>query len=353
MKVLALTRYGLLGASSRLRIAQYVPALSDLGMSITFSHLLRDEYLMRLNAGQSTNWLAILSDYLARLRLLLTVGQFDLIWIEKELFPSLPCWAESLLCRSKIKYVVDYDDAIFHQYDLSSHPLKKLLRHKIDRVMRNAVVVICGNEYLANRARAAGARKVVIIPTVIDLHRYVQHDPMPAAQCIIGWIGSPTTSKYLDIVAPAVQALAQEFSIKLVVIGANYALPGVQVDCMTWSEQTEAAQIATFDVGIMPLYDSPWELGKCGYKLIQYMACGLPVVASPVGVNIDLVAHGVNGFLASTVAEWTIFLRCLLKSFELRGRLGRAGRLIVTEQYTLQKKVAVLAATLRDAVDAA
>ena len=353
MKVLALTRYGAMGASSRLRIAQYVPLLRDVGMSVTVAPLLRDEYLVRLNAGLGPDWWAILADYLARLRLLFTVRQFDLVWIEKELYPGLPAWIEWLLSCTGIKYVVDYDDAIFHQYDLSAHLLKKILRYKIDCVMRNATTVICGNRYLAKRAQASGARNVVIIPTVVDLQRYVLRDAVSAEQCIIGWIGSPTTSKYLDIAAPALQALAKEFPIKLVVIGAKYELIGVQVECLRWSEQTEVDQISKFDIGIMPLLDSPWEQGKCGYKLIQYMACSRAVVASPIGVNVELVTNNHNGYLASTSAEWTAALRRLIEDPEARRCLGQAGSLLVRERYNLQKEVVFLAATLRDAKDAA
>ena len=349
MKVLALTRYGSSGASSRLRIVQYVPLLRGMGITVTVAPLLRENYLARLNAGLGPHWPAIFADYIARLRILFNLRQFDLVWIEKELFPSLPAWIEFLLFRAGVKYVVDYDDAIFHQYDQSVHPLKKLLRRKIDNVMRNASTVVCGNDYLAKRADAAGAHKIVIIPTVIDLRRYVPREPDSKLQCVIGWIGSPTTSKYLDMVAPALQTLAKEFSIKLVVVGAKFDLAGIQVDCLEWSEQTEVDHISTFDIGIMPLDDSPWERGKCGYKLIQYMACGRPVIASPVGVNVDLVKNDMNGYLANSTAEWLVALRKLLDSSELRCRLGHAGRRLVEEQYTLQKTVACLATTLRDA----
>ena len=113
-------------------------------------------------------------------------------------------------------------------------------------------------------------------------------------------------------------------------------LPAVPTEHVPWTEAAEVAAIAEFDVGIMPLADEPWERGKCGYKLIQYMACGLPVVASPVGVNRQIVEHGVNGFLAETPTQWDEALRTLLADPALRQRMGQAGRQKVERQFSLQ-----------------
>jgi glycosyltransferase involved in cell wall biosynthesis len=124
-------------------------------------------------------------------------------------------------------------------------------------------------------------------------------------------------------------------------------LPGVPIEIVNWSEASETAQLHGFDIGIMPLTDDPWARGKCGFKLIQYMACGLPVVASPVGVNCQIVEHGGNGYLAGTEAEWVSALTTLLDDAALRERLGRAGRLKVEQRYCLQKTGPELAALLQ------
>lgn len=349
INVLALTRYGRKGASSRMRFEQFVPALADLGICVEISPLLRDEYLERLYSKRAKSWGQILSDYCRRLISLLAVKQFDMLWIEKELFPDLPAWFENLLRKIGICYVVDYDDAIFHNYDLSANPWHRLLRNKIEDVMRNSAIVLSGNTYLADYAKAAGANRVEIIPTVIDLERYSVKTNPSSGPLIIGWIGSAATVKYLDVVLPALQLLAKEYPVQLRVIGAVFSAPELDVDCRAWSEQDEVQQIQSFDIGIMPLADSPWERGKCGYKLIQYMACGIPVVASPVGVNEEIVEHDVSGYLASEMNAWIDSLRSLADCSGRRNMFGMRGRKLVEDRYCLQVVAPRLANLFMDA----
>ncbi|WP_266157813.1 glycosyltransferase [Dyella silvatica] len=265
--------------------------------------------------------------YWRRLTQLLRADRHSVMWVEAELFPYLPYWLESMLSRSGIPFVAEYDDALFHNYDLSSSSLiRRLLGKKIDMVMRHASCVIAGNRYLAARAGQAAAQRIEIIPTAVDHRRYVAVTHRDRAQPVIGWIGSPATQKYLlDIRA----ALAQ-------VCSRHHA----------WSEDSEAATIALMDIGIMPLIDGPWERGKCGYKLIQYMACGLPVVASPVGVNADIVRAGDNGYLAADNAAWEDALNRLLTDASLRQRMGSAGRERVEREYSIVAQAPHLASVL-------
>jgi glycosyltransferase involved in cell wall biosynthesis len=272
--------------------------------------------------------------------------------VEKELLPWLPYGVEhTLLLHTQRPLVLDYDDAVFHAYDQNrSWLIRQALGKKIDTLMKTADTVMVGNSYLAERAVAAGAHKVEIIPTVVDLRRYpfstrVEHEGLR-----IVWIGSPTTSKYLELVAGPLATVALRYKCQLIVIGGcPVSLPGVSVEWRPWSAETEAAGISQCDIGIMPLPDEPWERGKCGYKLIQYMACGLPVVASPVGVNRDIVSHGTNGFLAATDQEWTSALSELLESAQLRSSMGTAGRALVESSYCLQVTAPRLATILRSA----
>jgi glycosyltransferase involved in cell wall biosynthesis len=350
LKVLALTRYGRLGASSRIRVYQYISIWHELGIDVQMSPLLSDNYLKRLYANQTTNWLGVLRDYLMQAAKLLHARKFDLLWIEKELFPNLPAWFEQTLSAMGIRYIVDYDDAVFHNYDLNPQPAKKLLADKIDKVMRSSALVVCGNTYLAERAHSTGARQVEIIPTVIDLKRYGVLSPVLKEHIVVGWIGSPSTAKYLEMIAPALKALAEEFSFQLRVIGAQFSVPGLYVDCRPWSEESEVSEIQNFDIGIMPLIDSPWERGKCGYKLIQYMACGLPVIASPVGANRDIVGHGINGYLASSVDEWIDAFRALFSDSQNRFFMGAQGRSSVEKTYCLEVTAPRLARLFHEVV---
>lgn len=336
MKVLALTRYTRLGASSRLRFYQYAAVLQDFAIDVQVSPLLSENYLNRFNRQAPIDWLGVFNDYLHRLIKLFIVKKFDILWIEKELFPNLPAWFEQVLNTFGIKYIVDYDDATFHNYDLSNSRFKKILRDKINKIMRKSALVICGNHYLAKHALAVGAKQVEILPTVIDLNRYTIAATTAKPKLIIGWMGSPSTAKYLELVAPALQIIAKEFPIQLRIIGANFTARNLDIEYRAWSEESEVSEIQNFDFGIMPLIDAPWEKGKCGYKLIQYMACGKAVIASPVGVNQEIVQSGVNGYLAVNQDEWLQAFRNLALNQQYRVEMGKAGRERVEKEYCLQ-----------------
>lgn len=352
LRVLALTRYGPLGASSRLRILQYLPSLGATGLRVQVQALFNDAALSARYRHGGYGVAAALRCFSQRIATLQARQQFDLLWIEKEAMPWWPLWVETTLLRG-VPYVLDYDDAVFHNYD--RHRLaavRRVFGHRLDGLMAKAVLVMCGNDYLAQRARDAGAPWVEVLPTVIDLERY----PLPRTSLdlhtprapVVVWIGSPSTACYLQLLHAPLQTLAQRLPFTLRVIGGgDVALPGVQVECVPWSENTEVVSITKGDIGVMPLLDSPWERGKCGYKLIQYMACGLPVIASPVGVNTSIVQDGVNGFLASSPVEWVHRLEHLLTDEPLRRQMGAAGRLRVEQEYCLQVTGPRLAAWLR------
>lgn len=338
IKILLMARYSRLGASSRLRSYQYLPYLKQNGIDIKVAPLLGDDYINDLYSGNGRRKTIVFHAYLQRIKDLLGVKHFNLIWIEKELFPFFPAWGEVVLNFFGIPYMVDYDDAIFHNYDLHPNKLVRLLLGtKIDRVMKRAAVVIVGNSYLAERAHRAGARKIELIPTVVDLKRYRVIPKISNLPFTIGWIGSPGTSKYINLIKPALLEVCKNGSARVTLVGAGpIKLHGVPLEIKPWTEESEVEAIQTFDVGIMPLPDEPWERGKCGYKLIQYMACGKPVVASPVGANRQIVEHGVNGFLASDIADWIAALEKLRDNVSLRKEMGFAGRRKVEEQYCIQ-----------------
>jgi glycosyltransferase involved in cell wall biosynthesis len=347
LKVLALTRYGRLGASSRLRTYQYVPHLHSMGIHMRVMPLFGDEYVRRLYSGRRLDWPAVSWGYLRRAGQLLRAGSHDVVWVEKELFPSLPAWLERTLPSLGVSFVADYDDAVFHNYDGKRGRRSRALRQKIDHVMRAASAVVCGSPYLADHARSCGAPRVEFVPTVIDLDRYPVIDTSQRRSHVVGWIGTPMNSKYLDVARPALEAVAQRLPLQLRVIGAEYAVPDLDVDCRAWAERSEVSDLAECSVGIMPLFDAPWERGKCGYKIIQYMACGLPVVASPVGVNTEIIEHGRDGFLATTLEEWSDAIERLLSDPGLAARMGAAGRRKIEGRYSLQVAAPRLAGVLR------
>ena len=356
VKVLVLTKYGPLGASSRMRALQYLPWFEKAGLQVTVQPLLSDELLQSSYSNGGYRHHHLLQAYAMRLRVLLKCQDFDVVWIEKEALPWFPLWLELTLLRG-VPYVLDYDDAVFHNYDRHGNYLvRRLYGCRLDGLMTRSALVVGGNNYLAQRAHNAGAKWVETLPTVIDLDRYpIKKRMQPLTAGLdsvprIVWIGSPSTARYLKLLGEPLRALAARKSFVLRVIGGGAVeLPGVQLEILPWKEHTEVDDISACDVGIMPLLDSPWEKGKCGYKLIQYMACGLPVVASNVGVNPEIVQHGENGFLANQPHEWVSALEQLLESQSLRTKMGMKGRQQVEQKYCIQQTGPKLVGFLRAA----
>ena len=311
-RIALLTRYDTQGASSRVRTLQYLPVLHQAGIETEHFPLFDNDYLKRMYGGQSINLqrLQLLARRILKMPSITGSGRFDLLWIEKELLPYLPFGLEKWLLDNGVPYVLDFDDAIFHNYDQSGNPLvRRLLGHKIDRLMAGARLVMCGNGYLAARARNAGAPWVEILPSTIDFEKY-RILPAPQQPVIsadnplrIVWIGSPSTSKYLEIIRPVLEQLTSRYPLELRIIGAEARQwPGVQSVHIPWASDTEARELNQSHLGIMPLEDTPWEQGKCGFKLIQYMAAGLPVVDLYMENNFyDMPNEGVR--LAHTTPE--------------------------------------------------
>lgn len=357
MEVAAFTRHGREAASTRQRLLQYLPALRDAGINVRFEALLGDDYVRGLAEGGSFSRLDIAKSFLKRARFLLSGPRADIVWVYAELFPYLPGWFERLaLSRSKA-VVYDFDDAFFHTYDASPNPLvRRLLGRKLEPLLRRASACCCGNGYLQDYA-SRFCRRTIILPTVVDAEAYKPRPSGPDAgrPLVIGWIGSPTTWRYVQPILPVLAMLARDRGIRVHVVGAGVraeqaSFPGLQL--IDWAEHREVADVQAMDIGIMPVPDEIWARGKSGYKLIQYMACGMPVVASPVGVNREIVTHGETGFHASTLEDWHKYLNLLLDDAALRLRMGSAGRKLVLQHYSLQAHAPRLIELFRSVVAA-
>ncbi len=348
IKLLILSRYDRKGASSRYRLMQYIPYLEANGFECDLSSFFDDEYLHNRYVGN--NWrLTTFGYYIRRFKKLMKVKQYNLIFIEKEIFPFLPAWAEKILAKLDIPYVVDYDDAIFHRYDLHQYKiLRRLLGDKVKSVIKFARLVTAGNNYLSSYANEVGAQAIELIPTVVDLDFYDAVDVKKSDIFTIVWIGSPTTARYVEGIEDALTEVCKAGQARLIMIGGKVSLPSVAIEHIEWSEETEVKYLKSADVGIMPLPDEPWERGKCGFKLIQYMASKLPVIASPVGVNCEIVESGVNGYLVKDNKSWVTALNTLRDNKKLRQEMGLRGREKVSLKYCLQFSAPILAAALKN-----
>tara|TARA_R110002020_G_scaffold227990_2_gene438674 strand:- start:10262 stop:11341 length:1080 start_codon:yes stop_codon:yes gene_type:complete len=354
MNILLLSRYTRMGASSRLRTMQYLPHLKREGFNIRVAPFFDDTYLNALYAGQKKRGspLAYMVDRIAQLR---ENPMPDIVWLEYEALPWVPWLIERTFLPRGVPIVSDYDDAVFHRYD--KHRLgfaRAIMGQKINHVMAASELVMAGNSYLSNHARRASAPRVEIVPTVIDLDTYeMRKEAVTEVQLRVGWIGTPETWQALaHPVHKVLDPVLEEKTALFVAVGAGMQSETAgTLEILPWAENTEVAMIQDMDIGVMPLPDTPWTRGKCGYKLIQYMACGLPVVASPVGVNRDIVQDGVNGFLAESDDEWRAAIKKLLNDPALRRRMGAAGRKKVEEQYSLQVWGPRVAQMLRSVVE--
>lgn len=340
MKIMYFTKYSRKGASSRLRSYQYFPYFEKNGIEIEVYPLFDSGYLENLYQGKKVKK-DILKAYLKRFVKLLSIKKNSKLVIEYELFPYLPAWFEHVLKLRGINYAVDYDDAVFHNYDLNNNRLIKWCLHdKIDKVMRYSSVVVAGNHYLEEKAKSSGAGEVHQIPTVVDTDRYPvksEYNMDAGSKFIVGWIGTFSTFKYIKQILPVLEEVASEYPLVLHIVGAKGELgTSVETHFIPWTEDTEARSIRNFDVGIMPLDDTPWERGKCGYKLIQYMASGIPVIASGLGVNNEIVKQGINGFVANTLTEWRDVLLYFIHNRNRIPEMGKEGRKTVEKKYSLQ-----------------
>lgn len=320
-----------------MRSYQYFDFLRNNGNEVFVSPLFNDEYLKALYGNNKKSIFNVFKCYLKRIVMLFTVFKYGVLVIEKELFPYFPSVFERILKFFKIKFIVDYDDAIFHNYDKSNNFLMRLfLKNKIDNVMKNSTCVIAGNSYLKERAQKAGAKRIENIPTVIDLERYKIRNISPNKRMIIGWVGTQSTyEKHLLSIKEVILKILENDNIDFHVIGVNPSDKIEGIKYIDWTEKNEVEEIFKFDVGIMPLLDSDWERGKCSYKLIQYMACSKPVIASPIGMNNEVI-NSANGFLVNTTEEWLERLNFYYLNPSLREKHGKEGRKIVEEKYTLQ-----------------
>jgi len=325
--------------SQRYRLEQWEPLLRERGVEITYEPF-EDEELHALlyKPGMIGKKLQLVMRGLnRRMSLVQKAKDYDLVYILREAALLGPPMFEKLIHQQRVPMVFDFDDAIFVSYRSPSNGYLSYLKFasKTRSICRMASHVMVGNPYLAEYARKVNDQ-VTVIPTTIDTEKYrVPPRKESSGPPVIGWTGSYSTVQHLDTLRGALKKLAATESFRLRVIGTpSYECAPDEVEAMQWQADTELDDLAAIDIGVMPLPDDKWSKGKCGLKALQFMAMGIPTVCSPVGVNTDIIQDDQNGFLASTEDEWVDKLSRLLRSRELRERLGQAGRTTVEQNYS-------------------
>ena len=356
MRVLFVTKYGPAAASSRTRVFQYLPYLRAHGVDCEVLTVLPDDALGGARLAASRRPLAKALYYLGAACRNLACGlrawrrcrAADALFLQKVIFPAPVRW---LLRRAGAPAAYDFDDAIYTTEERSGGLLARWRERRaaagLPAMLRLARVAVVENPCTAEFAGRHGP--VLTITGPIDtapfagVRRGERTGPV-----VLGWIGSPSTAGYLELIGGVLRRLARREPLRVCVVGAEWRLDGVEVECRPWSLEREPGDLGGWDIGLMPLPDDPWTRGKGGYKLLQYMAAGLPVVAHPVGINAEIVADGETGFLAADEAAWESALLRLIRDPALRRALGERGRQRVEERYALSVHAPRLLRMLRD-----
>jgi glycosyltransferase involved in cell wall biosynthesis len=272
-------------------------------------------------------------NYMDRLSLFRIIRDFDLVFLHRKLLSAI-WWL--LLRKNSRNLIYDFDDAVMFRDSAHKDPFSARKMNSFKRIIRNADIVIAGNEYLKNLAVNENS-KTFVVPTPIDMNRYTEKPPAIGSNpLILGWIGSSVTLFYLENMKNVLDTIFDRFPfVRLKIIADKFfdcdRMPVIKKQ---WAYEEEISDLHSFDIGLMPLTRDPWSMGKCGFKLLQYMAVGVPAVCSPVGVNKEIVIDGENGFWADNELEWIDKVGELVKNRQLRIEMGIRARRTVIERYS-------------------
>ena len=341
-RLVAFPRYSRLGASSRVRMFQFEEILDQSGWEVNFYPFSDDFFLHSRYQGKKA-LLSIVSSYWRRILSAREMRTADLVWVEKELIPWAPSWIEKALIPYQGTVVYDFDDAVHEQFRENPHAAVRLtLRNKIPRTVSETSRVLAGNSTLQEYFSTELGVESILVPSTIDTSRLSPAEETHIDETrpfVFGWIGTPVTFEtYVKPLLPVFESVAGRLGAEFWVIGVPEPSENSQfVKFLPWSPQKEALLLQGIDVGIMPLTDDPWSRGKCGYKLLQYMAVGKAVIASPVGVNKEIVSHGETGYLVRDESDWMRYLSLLAGDRNLSAAMGKKGSEKVASSYSWQK----------------
>jgi glycosyltransferase involved in cell wall biosynthesis len=288
-------------------------------------------------------------NHLDRIRFFRKLRAYDIVFLQRKLFTAIEL---NILRRNAQKLVYDFDDAVMFRDSVKRTQYSSLRTRKFIRTIKNADIVIAGNEYLRDQAISYNSQ-TFIIPTTVDTDVYKDNPASPSSDAVIlGWLGSKATLFYLENIKNVFETIFERFpNVSLKIVADRFfdcnKMPVIK---KRWEYEDETDDLHTFDIGLMPLTDDPWSRGKCGFKLLQYMAAGIPPVCSPVGVNKEIVQDGINGFYARDEHEWVEKLSNLILDRQLRYRIGRNARLSVLDNYSKaihEKRLLTLLSSLR------
>ena len=287
--------------------------------------------------GIETNLVGLPRGIVARWGRLARAREYDVVLLERKLIQP---WELDFLRKRSQKLVFDFDDAVMYRSSRWGNPRSRARIAKFRRIVKSCDLVLAGNHFLREQAlRFTTEDRVSVVPTVVELARYpLRCQGEQTEELTIGWIGSAGTIHYVERIMPALGEVAKRFPrVCLKIVCDRFPeSSSIRIVKKPWAETEEVKDLQSFDIGIMPLTEDLWAQGKCALKIVQYLAVGVPVVCSPVGMNRDIVKDGLNGFWARKRSEWIDRLGLLIKDPALREQMGLAGRRVVEERYSLE-----------------
>ncbi|HSK71602.1 MAG TPA: glycosyltransferase family 4 protein [Pyrinomonadaceae bacterium] len=358
MKVLGLCSYPIEAPATRFRLYQFVKPLAERNIDLTICPFLDSETFSQFYTKKNIVHLSkgIIPALIKRSASLLDVKKFDVIWVQREAMFFGPAIFENLYrIIGNRPMILDLDDPTYLSY--TSPTFGKLGSYfkffgKTDKLIENSRIVICGNQFIADYVREKGT-EAVIIPTVVDTEIFHPVNKPENDVPVIGWIGTHSTFPCLEIIFPVIQQLAQKHQFKLKIVGSGkdkVEIKGVEIENSQWTLEREVSDFQFLDIGLYPVYaagslSATWILGKSGFKAIQYLACGIPFVMSPVGVCSEIGEPNITHFNAVTEEDWYNSLDTLLSDSSLRNEMGARGREYSLQNYTVSTQADILANT--------
>lgn len=327
--------------SQRFRFVQYLNLLKQQGHYIeTYSYLSPQAWEILYKPGNFfLKFLQIMRGYMGRLILLPKIRKFDYVFIHREAAPLGPPLIEFLIAKVlRKKIIYDFDDAIWLPNFSNNNRFFSFLKwYSNSRVIcKWAYKVSCGNAYLCQFAKQYNTQ-VVYNPTTIDTENYHNQISQPnKKKFVIGWTGSHSTTRYLYDLVPVLKELEQKYDFELQVISdIPPDLELLSFKFIQWNKDREISDLLNFSIGIMPLKDDPWAQGKCGFKALQYMALGIPALVSPVGVNVQIVDDGINGYICTHANDWKTAIEKLINNHDLLIEISKNTRKKIVDHYSV------------------
>lgn len=330
--------------SQRFRFEQYFEYLEHQGFECKLLSLINEEEdkVFYTHGNYFKKFLIVLNCYFRRKKHIREARKADLVFIQREAFMTGSVWAERKLKQYRKKIIFDFDDSIWLSNVSNANRKFNWLKNpeKTSKIIALSDLIIVGNSYLAQYAKGFN-KNVIVIPTTIEISNYNRLNEGSKNQICIGWSGSLTTIQHFNFAIPILRKVKEKYGDRVcfkVMGDPDYRNDELDIKGISWSSESEIKTLSGFDIGIMPLPDDEWAKGKCGLKGLQYMALEIPTIMSPVGVNTEIITDGENGFLASTIEEWTEKLSLLIESEELRKKIGQKARQTVIDRYSVESQ---------------